>query len=157
MIPNSVALEAAFDKFTEYWSPKVIGQVNDQLLKVAKLKGEFVWHAHDEQDEFFDIVKGSLRIDFENGSVELAQRDLLTVPRGVRDNPAASEECRLLLIEPDSTKHTGDLLTPHTRTSPNAQSIPRLRHTSGPAFQHPQRAKLRLKLSDIVREPLYLV
>lgn len=96
MIPRSVTLEAAFAKLSDYWSPKVIGQVNDQLLKVAKLKGEFVWHENDGQDELFYIVKGKLRIDFETGSVELAQGDFLKVPSGSRHNPVALEECWVL-------------------------------------------------------------
>jgi mannose-6-phosphate isomerase-like protein (cupin superfamily) len=116
MIVSPTTLEAAFDKITDFWSPKVIGQVNDQLLKVVKLKGEFVWHAHDKQDELFYIVKGNLRIDFEDGSADLAQGDFLTVPRAVRHNPVAFEECWVLLIEPASTKHTGDEITPLTRT-----------------------------------------
>lgn len=113
---SKTALVAAFDRVTDHWSPKVIGQVNGQLLKVAKLKGELVWHAHDEEDELFYIVKGALRIEFEGGPVDLAEGDFLTVPRGVRHNPIAQEECWVLLIEPASTKHTGDEVTPRTRS-----------------------------------------
>lgn len=116
MLPDRVTLEAAFDSVTEFWSPKVIGQVNDQLLKVTKLKGELVWHAHDDQDELFYIVRGELRIEFETGWVDLKQGDLLTVPKGVRHNPIAQEECWVLLIEPASTKHTGNEVTRRTRT-----------------------------------------
>ena len=86
---SPTTLAAAFDRVSEYWSPKVIGQVNDQLLKVAKLKGEFVWHSHEGQDELFYVVKGSLRIEFENEAVDLEQGDFLTVPSGVRHNPVA--------------------------------------------------------------------
>ncbi|MEN3749883.1 cupin domain-containing protein [Sphingomonas sp. HF-S3] len=113
---SPVTLTAAFDRVTDYWSPKVIGSVNDQLLKVAKLKGEFVWHAHDGQDELFYIVRGSLRIEFEEGPVDLNQGDFLTVPSGVRHNPVADDECWVLLIEPASTRHTGDEVTPLTRS-----------------------------------------
>ena len=109
-------LAAAFDRVTDYWSPKVIGQVNGQLLKVAKLKGEFVWHAHDGQDELFYIVKGALRIAFEDHAVDLEQGDFLTVPSGVRHNPVAREECWVLLIEPAETKHTGEEVTERTRS-----------------------------------------
>lgn len=116
MLPDRVTLEAAFDSVTEFWSPKVIGQVNDQLLKVTKLKGELVWHAHDDQDELFYIVRGELRIEFETGWVDLKQGDLLTVPKGVRHNPIAQEESWVLLIEPASTKHTGNEVTRRTRT-----------------------------------------
>lgn len=113
---SRTTLAAAFDRVTEHWSPKVIGKVNDQLLKAAKLKGELVWHAHDGQDELFYIVKGSLRIEFEDGAVDLEKGDFLTVPSGVRHNPVAQEECWVLLIEPASTKHTGDEVTSRTRT-----------------------------------------
>ncbi|MBP0495044.1 cupin domain-containing protein [Roseomonas indoligenes] len=113
---SPTTLAAAFDRVTEHWSPKVIGRVNDQLLKVAKLKGELVWHAHDGQDELFYIVKGSLRIEFGDGPVDLEKGDFLTVPSGVRHNPVADEECWVLLIEPASTKHTGDEVTPRTRS-----------------------------------------
>jgi mannose-6-phosphate isomerase-like protein (cupin superfamily) len=113
---SPIALAAAFDRVQDYWSPKVIGQVNDQLLKAAKLKGELVWHAHDGQDELFYIVKGSLRIEFEDGVVNLKEGDFLTVPSGVRHNPVADDECWVLLIEPASTLHTGDEMTSRTRS-----------------------------------------
>lgn len=109
-------LLAAFDRVTDYWSPKVVGRVNDQYVKVAKLKGEFVWHAHDEEDELFLVVRGRLRIEFESGPVELAQGEFLTVPRGVRHNPVADEECWVALIETISTKHTGEVTSVRTRT-----------------------------------------
>lgn len=113
---SPTALAASFDKIQDYWSPKVIGQVNDQLLKAAKLKGELVWHAHDGQDELFYIVKGLLRLEFEDRAVTLNEGDFLTVPSGVRHNPVAEEECWVLLIEPASTLHTGDEVTSRTRS-----------------------------------------
>lgn len=109
-------LLSCFDLVDELWSPKVIGQVNDQLLKVAKLKGEFVWHAHDEQDELFHVVKGRLTIQFEDHAIELQEGEFVTVPKGVRHNPVAEEECWVLLIEPASTKHTGEVVTSRTRS-----------------------------------------
>jgi mannose-6-phosphate isomerase-like protein (cupin superfamily) len=110
-------LADAFDRVTDYWSPTVIGQVNDQLLKAAKLKGELVWHAHDGQDELFSIVKGALRIEFENGVVDPGKGDFLAVPSGIRHNPVAREERWVLLIEPASTKHPGNEPTSRTRSS----------------------------------------
>ena len=109
-------LLAAFDDVTEYWSPKVVGETNGQLLKVAKLKGEFVWHAHEGEDELFYIVKGALRMELEDGAVELREGDLLNIPKGVRHNPVAAEECWVMLIEPASTKHTGEVITERTRS-----------------------------------------
>ena len=116
MIPAPVNLLAAFDRVTDFWSPKVIGQVNDQYLKAAKLKGEFVWHAHDDEDELFFIVKGQLRMQFDDREVALAEGDLLTVPRGVRHKPVADEECWVLLIETVTAKHTGEVVSPMTRS-----------------------------------------
>ncbi|MCQ8780858.1 cupin domain-containing protein [Mangrovibrevibacter kandeliae] len=109
-------LFAAFERVTEHWSPKIVGRVNNQLLKVAKVKGELVWHAHQDEDELFYIVRGRMRIEFEDHVVELAEGDFLTVPKGVRHNPVAEEECWILLIEPESTRHTGDETTPLTRS-----------------------------------------
>jgi mannose-6-phosphate isomerase-like protein (cupin superfamily) len=113
---SPTALASAFDGVRDHWSPKVIGKVNDQLLKAAKLKGELVWHAHEGQDELFYIVKGSLRIEFEDGAVDLEKGDFITVPSGVRHNPVAREECWVLLIEPAATKHTGEEVTSRTRS-----------------------------------------
>ncbi len=102
-------LEAAFDQVTEYWSPKIVGQVNDQYVKIAKVQGDFVWHAHEGEDELFYIVKGHLRIDYEDHTAELAAGQFTIVPKGVRHRPVAEEECWLMLIEPVTTKHTGDV------------------------------------------------
>ena len=112
----AIDLTTAFDRVTDYWSPKVIGKVNDQLLKAAKLKGELVWHAHDGEDELFYIVRGTLRMEFEDSVTLLRQGEFLTVPKGVRHNPVADEECWVLLIEPASTLHTGAEVTDRTRS-----------------------------------------
>ncbi len=112
----AIDLDAAFASLTEYWSPKVVGRVNDQLIKIAKLKGAFVWHDHAGEDELFFIVKGCLRIELEDGVVALTEGQFATVPRGVRHNPVADSECWVMLIEPASTLHTGDAVTARTRT-----------------------------------------
>jgi mannose-6-phosphate isomerase-like protein (cupin superfamily) len=112
----STDLLAAFDSVADHWSPRVIGRVNDQYLKVAKLKGEFVWHDHAEEDELFFIVRGALRMELEDGAVELSEGQFLTVPRGVRHRPVAEQECWVLLIETVTTRHTGDVVDPRTRT-----------------------------------------
>ena len=109
-------LVKAFDQVTDYWSPKVIGRVNDQYLKAAKFKGEFVWHAHDDEDELFYVVKGCFRMEFEDQAVEVGAGEFLTVPKGVRHRPVAEEECWALLIETVTTKHTGEAETPFTRS-----------------------------------------
>jgi len=104
------------EQITEFWSPRVVGQVNDQYIKVAKLQGEFVWHKHEDEDELFHVVKGQLIIQFEDSEVELNEGDFYIIPKGVMHNPVAKEECWIVLIETVSTKHTGDVETPITKT-----------------------------------------
>lgn len=103
------------EQVTEYWTPRVVGEVNDHYVKVAKLKGEFVWHAHENEDELFFIVYGTLRIQLEGrDEVVLNQGDFFTVPKGLRHNPIAEEEVGVVLIETKSTLHTGDVVTDRT-------------------------------------------
>lgn len=114
---ESVDLERAFATITEHWSPKVVAQVNDQYVKVAKVQGEFAWHNHAGEDELFYVVRGHLKIEYENDRVvSLAPGSLHVVPRGVPHKPVADEECWIVLIETLSTKHTGDVDTPFTKT-----------------------------------------
>ena len=111
-----VNIESRFDDVTELWSPKVIGRVNDQFVKIARLQGEFVWHAHEDEDELFHVIRGTMRIQLEDGDVTLGPGEFVVVPRGVRHNPVAAEECWVMLIETVSTKHTGDVVTERTRS-----------------------------------------
>lgn len=111
-----VNIESRFDDVTELWTPKVIGRVNDQYVKIARLQGEFVWHAHEEEDELFLVVRGTMRIQLEDGEVTLGPGEFVVVPRGVRHNPVAAEECWVMLIETVTTKHTGDVVTERTRS-----------------------------------------
>jgi mannose-6-phosphate isomerase-like protein (cupin superfamily) len=101
---------------TEFWSPRVIAEVDDNYVKVAKVHGSLAWHAHDHEDELFLILKGRLRIELEDGVVDLNEGDVYVVPKGVRHNPVAEEECLLMLIEKKSTLHTGDVVTDKTRS-----------------------------------------
>jgi mannose-6-phosphate isomerase-like protein (cupin superfamily) len=111
-----VNLAGELESVAEHWSPRIVGRVNDQYVKVAKLKGEFVWHKHDAEDELFFIVKGRLVIQYEDGAVTLNEGDVHIVPKGVMHNPVAEEECWIALIEPVSTAHTGDIVTERTRS-----------------------------------------
>ncbi|HDR9251841.1 cupin domain-containing protein [Burkholderia vietnamiensis] len=114
---ESFDLEAAFDDVSEYWSPKVVAQVNDQYVKVAKVHGRLVWHDHVGEDELFFVVRGHLKIEYEGGRVvDLPAGSMHVVPRGTLHNPIAEEECWIVLIEPVQTKHTGDVQSPLTRT-----------------------------------------
>lgn len=101
---------------TEHWSPRVVAEVDDSYIKVAKVKGSLAWHSHDNEDELFLILKGHLRIEMEQGAVELSEGEMFVVPKGVRHNPVAEEECHLMLIERKSTLHTGDVVSEKTRS-----------------------------------------
>ena len=104
-----VDLRAELDALTEHWSPRIVARVNDQYVKVAKVLGEFVWHAHPDEDELFQIVYGTLVIQFEDrDDVVLEPGQVYVVPKGVRHNPVAREEVGLVLIETVTTTHTGD-------------------------------------------------
>ena len=96
-------------KFSEHWSPKIIAQLNDYHLKLAKVHGEFVWHDHPETDEVFIVVKGQLEILFRDGNVLLNEGEMFVVPKGVEHKPVAENECHILLIEPAGTVNTGDV------------------------------------------------
>jgi mannose-6-phosphate isomerase-like protein (cupin superfamily) len=101
---------------TELWSPRVIASLDDSYIKVAKLHGELPWHAHAEEDELFFVLAGRLRIELEATSVELGEGDAYVVPRGVRHHPVAEHECLVMLVEKQTTLHTGDEVTEHTRS-----------------------------------------
>ena len=100
----------------EFWSPRVVAEIDDAYVKVAKVQGTLAWHSHEDEDELFLVLRGRLRIEMEAGDVELGPGELYVVPRGVRHNPVAEEECHLLLIERKTTKHTGDVVTDRTRS-----------------------------------------
>src|SRR5713101_4529446 len=101
---------------TELWSPRVIAEVDDAYIKVAKVQGSLAWHSHENEDELFLVLKGHLRIEMESGSVELSEGEMYVVPKGVRHNPVAEQECHLMLIERKTTLHTGDIVTEKTRS-----------------------------------------
>jgi mannose-6-phosphate isomerase-like protein (cupin superfamily) len=114
---DPVDIAAALQLVTEHWSPRVVGRVNDQYVKVAKLLGEFVWHAHDAEDELFLVQKGELRIQLEGDrEVRIGPGQFFVVPRGVQHNPIAEEEVHVVLIETVTTAHTGDVVTERTRS-----------------------------------------
>ena len=97
-----------FSMFSEHWSPRVVAELNDYQVKLAKLEGEFVWHSHADTDELFYIVEGELIIEFRDRSELLRKGDLLVVPKGVEHRPVAASECHVLLIEPRGVINTGD-------------------------------------------------
>lgn len=115
-MPNCISPIKAALSLTELWSPRVIGEVDDAYVKVAKVHGSLAWHSHEHEDELFLVLKGNLRIEMEGGDVELGEGDLFIVPKGIRHNPVAEEECHLMLIERKATLHTGDVQTGKTRS-----------------------------------------
>lgn len=104
-----INLSEKLSLFSDHWSPKVIGQLNGQAVKLAKLQGEFVWHAHADEDELFMVIKGTLKIEFRDGVKTINSGEMLIVPRGVEHRPIAEEEVHLMLFEPIETKHTGEV------------------------------------------------
>ena len=108
-IMDKVNLADKFSHISEYWKPYIAGELNGQLVKLDKLKGEFVWHHHDNEDELFLVVKGQFRIEFRDKTVWLQEGEFIIVPRGVEHRPVADEECWILLFEPASTLNTGNV------------------------------------------------
>ncbi len=110
-----------FGLFNDHWTPKIIGELNGQVVKIAKLKGEFVWHSHENEDELFYIIKGSLCIEFRDKKNTLNKGEMLIIPKGIEHKPIADEEVLVLLFEPKSTKHTGNKV--HDITVENCDRI----------------------------------
>ena len=114
---NDVVSPAALaGKVMDYWSPRIVAEVDDSYVKVAKVKGALTWHHHEAEDELFLVLKGTLRIEMEDRTVMLNTGELFVVPKGTRHNPVAEEECHILLFERKSTAHTGDVVTGQTRS-----------------------------------------
>jgi len=105
---EKVNLEQKFALFSEHWSPKVVGELNGQSVKLVKFQGEFVWHKHDLEDELFFVVKGSFTMEYRDRTVVVNENEFLIVPRGVEHRPVATEEVSIMLFEPSTTLNTGD-------------------------------------------------
>ena len=106
---ESVSLAEKFGKFQDYWHPRVIGELNDCHVKAVKIKGEFMWHHHDVEDELFLVVKGTLRMRFRDRDLLVREGEFLIVPHGVEHMPVAEEEVHIVLLEPKTTLNTGDV------------------------------------------------
>ena len=115
MISN---IDKEFAEIKDYWSPRIVADVNNQSVKLAKLKGEFVWHDHQDEDELFFIVRGSVTIQYrDRDDAVLTAGDMHVVPKGIAHNPIADEECWVMLFEPAETKHTGDVVVEGTKSA----------------------------------------
>ena len=115
---KKINLTEKFALFNELWTPKIIGELNDQYIKLAKVKDDFIWHSHDDEDELFIVQKGTLYIDFRDHTAVLNPGEIIVVPRGVEHRPRTNgEEVHIMLIEPKSTKNTGNITGEKTVTS----------------------------------------
>ncbi len=115
---ETVNLAAKLASFTDRWSPRIVGELNGQHVKLAKIEGEFVWHHHDDEDEMFLVIHGVMRMDFRDRSVEVREGEFIIVPRGVEHRPAAECEAHILLFEPAGTLNTGNIRNERTVEDP---------------------------------------
>jgi len=117
--PNTITLQDKYDLFSDYWSPKIVAELNGQHVKIAKVSGEFIWHHHANEDELFMVLQGTLHLDFEGGTQSVGPGQLLIVPAGVEHKPYTrqGEEAHILMIEPKSTLNTGNISNDKTQES----------------------------------------
>lgn len=111
---EKIILSQKLSLFTDHWRPKIVSELNDSYIKLAKLKGEFVWHHHDNEDELFLVVKGNLLIKFKDKEVQLGEGELMVIPKGVEHLPVAEQEVHVMLIEPKATLNTGNIVNERT-------------------------------------------
>ena len=105
---EKINLKEKLSKFSDHWSPKVIAEMNDYQFKLVKIKGDFVWHNHEDTDEVFIVIEGKMKIEFENETVELNEGDMYVVPKGIQHKPHAENECKVMLVEPRGVVNTGN-------------------------------------------------
>ena len=110
-----ISLAEKLSQFTDHWHPRIIADVNDHQVKLAKVRGEFVWHSHADEDEMFLVLSGELVIELRDGSITLGPGEMTVIPRGVEHRPVAREEVHLMLFEPRATRQTGDVISDRTR------------------------------------------
>jgi len=115
MRSKKINLKEKFLKFSEHWSPKVIAELNDYQFKLARIKGEFVWHKHDETDEVFIVVEGKMKIELREKLIELDEGEMYVVSKGTEHRPYAEEECKIMLVEPRGVVNTGDSISELTQ------------------------------------------
>ena len=112
---DKINLKEKFGLFNQNWSPKIVGELNGQYVKLVKFEGEFTWHKHDMEDELFYVVKGSFRMELRDKNVELNEGDMIIIPRGVEHRPVAEQQVWVMLFEPASTLNTGDVINEKTK------------------------------------------
>ena len=112
---EKINILSKFKKFNSHWSPHSVAELNGQQVILAKIKGNFVWHSHKEEDELFYVIKGKLNMEFRDRTKEIMPGEMIIVPRGTEHRPTAEEETWILLFEPVSTKHTGEVISEITK------------------------------------------
>lgn len=113
-MPQVINLAEKFDLFSEPWSPKIIGVLNDSYVKIARVQGEFIWHHHEKEDELFLVIKGTLTIKLRERDLTIREGELVIIPRGVEHMPVAAEEVWIMMLEPKSTLNTGNVTNEKT-------------------------------------------
>jgi mannose-6-phosphate isomerase-like protein (cupin superfamily) len=116
--PDRISLAEKFMAVREQWSPRIVGELNGQHVKIAKIQGAFVWHQHEREDELFLVHRGRFRMEFRDRAVELRPGDMLIVPRGVEHRPVADEEAEIIMFEPAGTLNTGNVVNERTVAEP---------------------------------------
>ena len=118
---KKINIEQKLSLFKDHWNPRIIGEINKQHVKLAKIKGEFIWHKHDKEDEMFLVLKGTLKIEFRDRTEIIHENEIIIVPKGVEHRPIAEKEVSIMLFEPATTINTGDL--ENERTRKNLESL----------------------------------
>ena len=118
---KKINIEQKLSLFKDHWNPRIIGELNKQHVKLAKIKGEFIWHRHDKEDEMFLVLKGTLKIEFRDRTEIIHENEIIIVPKGVEHRPIAEKEVSIMLFEPATTINTGDL--DNERTRKNLESL----------------------------------
>ncbi len=116
---EKINIQTKLSLFSEHWSPKIIAELNGQHVKLAKFRGEFIWHKHDREDELFLVINGRFRMEFRDKQIWIEQGECIVVPKGVEHRPVAEEEVHVMLFEPVSTVNTGNILDNKTIMSPD--------------------------------------
>ena len=119
MISKKINFNEKYSKFNKFWSPRIIAEMNDYQFKLAKIKGEFVWHDHKHTDETFIVIKGEMTLKFRNSEVKLSEGEMYVVPKGVEHKPHAEKECHIMLIEPRGIINTGEIKNELTAVNDN--------------------------------------
>jgi len=112
---EKINIQEKLDLFSDFWNPRIIGELNDQFVKLVKLKGEFVWHKHVNEDEMFFVVDGQLKIEFRDKTISIGKNEFIIIPKGIEHKPIADEEVSVMLFEPAATLNTGNTQNDFTK------------------------------------------